>query len=389
MLLFIVGAVAYATISNAPFRHERSVFAAPVTGLSMPAGGAAMQSAQPDGEASVRAATLNKTIRTDQPVTDQQRAELQAFAAPPDPTATPLPIADQEDAVVRAAADAPPPVLPAYQVYQAQDGDSVYSIADKFGIQPDYVLANNAELAATGFLSLGQSIIIPAGNGILHEVRYGETLSDIASRYDVDMEAIVGFAGNGIADPNSLVETQTVFVPGATILPAAPFEDPAAEEETPTEEASEDATDGSAGEDTSGGDVSPGIVAGGPSSGSGLIWPLGGPVSSPYGPGHPLGIDIDAFYLQGAAVAAATSGVVLFAGGNACCSYGLYVVIMSDSGIETLYAHLNSIYVSQGEYVSQGQAVGVVGSTGYSTGTHLHFEVIDNGVRQNPIAYLP
>ena len=389
MLLFIVGAVAYATISNAPFRHERSVFAAPVTGLSMPAGGAAMQSAQPDGEASVRAATLNKTIRTDQPVTDQQRSELQAFAAPPDPTATPLPIADQEDAVVRAAADAPPPVLPAYQVYQAQDGDSVYSIADKFGIQPDYVLANNAELAATGFLSLGQSIIIPAGNGILHEVRYGETLSDIASRYDVDMEAIVGFAGNGIADPNSLVETQTVFVPGATILPAAPFEDPAAEEETPTEEASEDATDGSAGEDTGGGDVSPGIVAGGPSSGSGLIWPLGGPVSSPYGPGHPLGIDIDGFYLQGAAVAAATSGVVLFAGGNACCSYGLYVVIVSDSGIETLYAHLNSIYVSQGEYVSQGQAIGVVGSTGYSTGTHLHFEVIDNGVRQNPIAYLP
>jgi murein DD-endopeptidase MepM/ murein hydrolase activator NlpD len=136
-------------------------------------------------------------------------------------------------------------------------------------------------------------------------------------------------------------------------------------------------------------DVSPGIVAGGPSSGAGLIWPLGGPVSSPYGAGHPLGIDIDAFHLGGAAVAAATSGTVLFAGGNACCSYGLYVVIMSDSGIETLYAHLDAIYVSQGQFVSQGEAIGVVGSTGYSTGVHLHFEVIDGGVRQNPLSYLP
>jgi murein DD-endopeptidase MepM/ murein hydrolase activator NlpD len=119
------------------------------------------------------------------------------------------------------------------------------------------------------------------------------------------------------------------------------------------------------------------------------MWPLGGPVSSPYGPGHPLGIDIDAYHLAGSAVAAATSGTVLFAGGNACCSYGLYVVIMSDTGIETLYAHLDAIYVGQGEYVSQGQAIGVVGSTGYSTGVHLHFEVIDNGVRQNPLNYLP
>ena len=86
---------------------------------------------------------------------------------------------------------------------------------------------------------------------------------------------------------------------------------------------------------------------------------------------------------------AATEGTVVFAGGNACCSYGLYVVIMSPGGIETLYAHLNSIYVSQGEYVSQGQGIGVIGNSGYSTGVHLHFEVIDNGVRQDPLDYLP
>ena len=136
-------------------------------------------------------------------------------------------------------------------------------------------------------------------------------------------------------------------------------------------------------------DEDPGIVGGGPSSSAGLIWPLGAPVSSYYGPGHPLGIDIDGFNYGGAAVGAATEGTVVFAGGNACCSYGLYVVIMSPGGIETLYAHLNSIYVSQGEYVSQGQGIGVIGNSGYSTGVHLHFEVIDNGVRQDPLDYLP
>ena len=86
---------------------------------------------------------------------------------------------------------------------------------------------------------------------------------------------------------------------------------------------------------------------------------------------------------------AATEGTVVFAGGNACCSYGPYVVIVSPGGIETLYGHLSSISVSAGEYVSQGQVIGIIGSTGYSTGVHLHFEVIDNGVRQNPLSYLP
>jgi murein DD-endopeptidase MepM/ murein hydrolase activator NlpD len=116
---------------------------------------------------------------------------------------------------------------------------------------------------------------------------------------------------------------------------------------------------------------------------------VSGPVSSYYGPGHPLGIDIDGFRLAGAAIAASTDGTVIFAGGNACCSYGLYVVIMSPGGIETLYAHLSSISVSVGETVSPGQAIGVIGATGYSTGVHLHFEVIDNGERQNPLNYLP
>jgi murein DD-endopeptidase MepM/ murein hydrolase activator NlpD len=345
---------------------------------------AAATSLPPVDYSVVRASTINRTLRAEQPTLEAARAgEIEQFAAAPTPTATTQPIVEQEDAVVRAAAVAPAPVLPAYQIYQAQEGDSVYAIAERFGIDAEYIVANNAELAATGFLSLGQSIVIPAGNGVLHEVRYGETLSDIAARYDVDVESITSFGSNGIEDPNSLLETQVVFVPGATILPAAPFEDEA------TDEAAADAGEDGTIDDGSGADAGSSFADTGPASSAGLVWPLVGPVSSPYGPGHPLGIDIDGFYLVGSGVAAATSGTVIFAGGNACCSYGLYVVVMSPEGIETLYAHLSEIYVVQGQSVSQGEVVGVVGDTGYSTGVHLHFEVIDNGVRQNPLNYLP
>jgi murein DD-endopeptidase MepM/ murein hydrolase activator NlpD len=385
VLLLILTSVGYATVLNSPFGNERAVFAAPVSGLSMPAAAASVAPAQ---QAMLQGGVTNKTlpgspsIGIAPPVEQEATNNLSAFSGDPTATPTSQPIAEQEDAIGRAAADAPPPVLPLYQIYQAVEGDSVYSISDRFAIGPEYILANNAELAASGFLSVGQLVIIPAGNGVLHEVRFGETLSDIAARYDVDVSSITDFPSNAINDPDNLVETQVVFVPGANILPAAPFDDEPVAEEAPTATPEQPV-------DSTGGSTGGGFVQTGRSSGAGLVWPLGGPVSSPYGPGHPLGIDIDAFYLQGAAVAAATSGTVIFAGGNACCSYGLYVVIMSDSGIETLYAHLNSIYVSQGEYVSQGQALGVVGSTGYSTGTHLHFEVIDNGVRQNPLNYLP
>src|SRR5438034_357988 len=83
----------------------------------------------------------------------------------------------QERADARAASSAPPPDLPLYQVYQVQAGDSVGTIAKRFGVESDYILANNAEIQRdSDLLKLGQSIIVPAGNGILHEVRYGETL---------------------------------------------------------------------------------------------------------------------------------------------------------------------------------------------------------------------
>lgn len=120
----------------------------------------------------------------------------------------------------------------------------------------------------------------------------------------------------------------------------------------------------------------------------GLIWPVVGPISSYFSPGHPA-IDIDQTATPGAPVRAAHDGVVLFAGGDPCCSYGRYVMVVSPSGLLTLYAHLDSLAVSPGQTVHQGDSLGPAGCTGYCTGVHLHFEVIEGGARRDPLQYLP
>jgi murein DD-endopeptidase MepM/ murein hydrolase activator NlpD len=117
-----------------------------------------------------------------------------------------------------------------------------------------------------------------------------------------------------------------------------------------------------------------------------FVWPATGSISSYFSRSHPLGIDVAQ---REGNIVAATAGTVVFAGGNPCCSYGLYVVVDSPEGVRTLYGHLSSFAVTRGQKVRQGQTLGKVGNTGTSTGTHLHFEVIDRGVRVDPLRYLP
>ena len=121
----------------------------------------------------------------------------------------------------------------------------------------------------------------------------------------------------------------------------------------------------------------------------GLIWPVSGIVTSEFGPrsgGFHPGIDIAA--AEGTPIAAAKGGVVVFAGWNDG-GYGNFVILDNGGGIGTAYAHQSQIAVSAGETVSQGETIGYVGSTGFSTGPHLHFEVRVNGTAQNPRKYLP
>lgn len=124
----------------------------------------------------------------------------------------------------------------------------------------------------------------------------------------------------------------------------------------------------------------------------GLIWPVNGPITSPYGPrcfrgvcGFHPGIDIGV--PSGTPIKAAAAGKVIYAawlGG-----YGNLIVVDHGNELATAYAHQSSFASSDGQHVSQGQVIGYVGCTGYCFGPHLHFEVRVNGKTVNPVNYLP
>ena len=139
------------------------------------------------------------------------------------------------------------------------------------------------------------------------------------------------------------------------------------------------------------------IEAGGQAVGHGsgsMMWPYRGPITSPFGwRTHPIfgdsryhsGLDIGADY--GDTVVAADDGVVVFAGWYG--GYGNAVIIEHGNGVSTLYGHNSQLLVSEGQSVRKGQPICYIGTTGYSTGPHLHFEVRINGQETDPRAYLP
>ena len=123
-------------------------------------------------------------------------------------------------------------------------------------------------------------------------------------------------------------------------------------------------------------------------SAAGIIWPLRGPITSEFGPrwgGFHPGIDIAA--PNGTPIHAAKAGTVIFAAYNG--GYGNFVCIDHGGGFTTCYAHQSRLAVSDGQQVAQGDVIGYEGSTGYSTGPHLHFETRIDGNPQNPRRYLP
>ncbi len=294
----------------------------------------------------------------------------------------PLPTPTAATERQEAAATLEPVLLPPYTIYEIEPGDTLSSIAQRFGIGIEYLVWNNPGVHDPDELVPGNKLIVPAGNGILHEVRLGETLSDIAERYGVTVDDIVNFAPNNIHQADSIIETQLVYVPNGRIPEVALVEAP------PPAAAPGPGDTAAAAPPPAAPPAAPPAPAA-PASSSGLIWPFSGAISSYMGPGHPLGIDIDGYNNPSGAVVASTSGTVIFAGGNPGVSYGLYVIVRSADGVETLYAHLSQIFVAQGQTVAQGEALGIVGCTGYCTGTHLHFEVLIGGVRVNPLDYLP
>lgn len=250
------------------------------------------------------------------------------------------------------------------RAYAVEAGDTLSGIAARYGLDMKTVLwANDDLVRSPDSLSIGQELVILPTNGAYHIVAEGDTLQSIADKYKVDAAAILNYGGNDIEDPEHLAAGAHIIVPGAELpeLPAKVITLPS-QERTYT------------------------AIVSNPQEGSGsLIWPVGGYISQGVTSYHAA---IDIAGDRGDSVVAADDGTVVLVSWMRT-SYGYHVIVDHGNGLETLYAHLDSIGVEVGQDVSKGEALGTRGNTGRSTGPHLHFEVRSSGVRRNPFSYLP
>ncbi len=242
------------------------------------------------------------------------------------------------------------PPLP-YKTYTVHEGDSLAAIAARHNVPLSYLLASNPTKDPDR-IRPGEAVVLPHG-GVVHTLRPGQTLDDVAATYDVAVSSLEWRGGP--AEPRA---GDRVFVPRPATVPH-----------------------------------SDALRLGGGHRNQ-FIWPLRGRISSPFGwRTHPilrelhLHIGLDIAVPEGTPVHAAAAGRVSQTGWSG--EYGILVVVDHEDGYSTYYAHLSRTTVTAGQYVEQGQVVGLSGNTGLSTGPHLHFEIREGAVPVDPQLYLP
>jgi murein DD-endopeptidase MepM/ murein hydrolase activator NlpD len=233
--------------------------------------------------------------------------------------------------------------------YTVRPGDTIGVLAETFGLNQDTLLSMNG-IKNARLLQIGQVLRIPNQDGILYTVRLGDTLASVAARYESEVVSIK--TANELFSEEVNLKT-SLFIPGAQL----------------SEEDIQEIN----------GDL--------------FMWPIRGYITSLYGyrPSpftgdrqFHTGLDIGA--PQGTSIKAAMAGRVSSIGYDG--TSGNYVVITHHSGYRSLYAHMSLVRAKTGTYVRAGDIIGDVGSTGLSTGPHLHFTVYKNGVTVNPRALI-
>ena len=242
--------------------------------------------------------------------------------------------------------------------YRVTEGDTVSGIAQKFGVSIDTIVWNN-NLKSVDDIKPGQMIAVPPVTGMIHKVKRGETIYAIAKRYQVDPQNIVDYPFNSFLDDESfsLATGQELIIPDGvkpeekvtTVLYVA-------QTVAPIE----------------------GVVGEGS-----FTWPTSGKISQRFSWYHQA---VDIANSRGTAVVAAQGGTVVSVGWGG--GYGNRVIVNHGNGQQTLYAHLSAFSVNAGQQVGQGQLLGQMGSTGRSTGSHLHFEIITGSGKVNPLTVL-
>ncbi len=234
-------------------------------------------------------------------------------------------------------------LLDQIETHVVRSGESLWTISSKYGINIDTLIGAN-DIKDMNRLMPGDELTILPVKGILYNIGPGENFTQIVRKFELDIEEVK--EANDISNPDSLKAGDRIILPGAK--PEFGYQDRLNQL---------------------------------------LIRPVEGRISSPFGPrwgrhhdGKDYAVPINT------PVKAAAGGTVVHVGRSG--GYGNTVIIEHQRGMQTLYAHLNSYNVRQGQYVNRGQVIAYSGNTGRSTGPHLHFEVRVNGRPVNPANYL-
>lgn len=263
-----------------------------------------------------------------------------------------------EVGLVTLESDKPPSSV---QDYTIRDGDTLSGLSAKFGVSSDSIkwLNDNVDWKK---IKPNTVVKIPPVTGVVYKVKAGDTIHSIAKKFESNAQAIVDFPFNTFSDDETfaLVAGQTLVVPDG-VMPDAP---------TST--------------------ASPRFAtimtpdAGAVSVTGTFVWPAAGRITQKYSWYHPA---IDIASSGGGPIVASDGGVVVTSGWSTV-GYGNHVVVDHQNGTKTLYAHLSVLSVSVGQKVNRGSTLGQMGSTGRSTGTHLHFEIMTGNGKLDPLANL-
>lgn len=239
-----------------------------------------------------------------------------------------------------------------YDEYIIEEGDNLTVISRKIGANLDTLVSVN-KISNANRLRPGQKIIVPNRNGLLYTMKKGESIEDVTERYDVSLKRVLTF--NKISDASNIEEGDDIFLPGAKYTLDERIDKFGQMFSLPTTITRISSVFGY------------------------RVHPITGVRTK-----H-MGVDIPG--RLNTPVYAARKGKVIFAGYSG--GYGNLVIVRHDKGYTTYYGHLNSITTKAGANVGVGVMIGRMGSTGRSTGSHLHFEVRRNGVALNPADFIP
>lgn len=242
--------------------------------------------------------------------------------------------------------------------YEVKLGDTISSIAAEYGVSDSTILWAN-DLSSNSKIKEGQKIKILPVSGVAHVVVGGDTIYSVAKKYQANAQGILDFPFNDVGDDFQLSTGSTLIVPDG-----APSEKP---KPAPTQYLA------------SGQNIA--IENLGSSQ---FLWPAVGGIAQYFSWYHP-GVDIS--NLAGGPIHSVDNGTVIISGWDGT-GYGNTIVVDHGNGFTSRYAHMSVLYAGVGQKVSKGDAIGMMGSTGRSTGTHLHLEIRKNGSALNPLSLL-